>query len=166
MQLVDNTVEKWYEDNFNMAPAKELSKEQFEFMISLLTRSESDIQVSLDGLRNMPDGDHHLFGFDVITKRCQWLGLEMDLKSRVYLGAFVCETPGEITMYLAIIMAKLKNKEKKVVFDGNFCKELFPWGMYSKEDLSKGWDAQKSPKGSNNLDNELCYTSLTTKQNE
>lgn len=93
------------------------------------------------------------FGYKVASKRSEFVGLPLNPYAVILLCS-LCDTPGEMVMYIYYIRAKSKNGIGTVTLTVRDIVRMFIKGFPSKTDLNTLWDKQKV-KGLNLLDMEV-----------
>ena len=101
---------------------------------------------------------------EAMEKRIEFaLTADIDKAIQVFLVMFLEGNVGRCMIYLFYVQwwAK-KNNKRKVTFD-DFCKNIFPLGFPSADDIRPLWDAQKATSGINYIDVPEASTSIQFK---
>lgn len=91
------------------------------------------------------------FLYKVIESRAKHIGLELSDSAKIFL-MFLCQSPGNVVMYLCA----LRSKEKRV--DMAVLTNYFPMGFPNENSLGDLWDAQKGYVNGEKCDN--CLDTL------
>jgi hypothetical protein len=119
------------------------SSEFFKFDPNPMTEQQSKSMISLFFLEKenkVPDEVKSTFEYRVTKSRAEYLGLEITDAAALML-AILCQSPGEIVMYLVAIRSKTKS------FNMEDLSNIFPMGFPSHIYLGKMWDKQKIKTG-------------------
>ncbi len=146
----ENAVEKYFCEPFDKAQRVPMSKESTEFLMWLL-RSEK--------LRDFTEKKKP-FIMKVIESRLKtWFSFSIRDSRLTLFIAIISKTPGTAIMYLTYLQYWCKKNETEEIDLNKFCREIFPMGFLSKEDLEKIWDGQKVLREKEGSDNLLDYQS-------
>ena len=131
----------------NNRPNTPLTEEETRVLMNILLSQDKNLNINIDELdKNSKIYAHfnpliNSFQAQVFLKRLQGLStIKMSLGALIML-VFYMETPGSSVMYAYYIHTKLA--PNTLVNMNVFSTDLFPWGMFSKEQLKNIWDAQK-----------------------
>lgn len=97
-----------------------------------------------------------VFNCQVIETKLKFHTIKLEDKLKIYLSS-LCETPGEIVMYLWWLQWWGFSNNKMTITIQDFNTLIFPMGYFSREDLHIAWNAQKVDRDSITSDNLLDY---------
>lgn len=140
-------IDKAYKDN---RPETEMSHEDFILCGTILNSKQPEMNVDITKLNKNSEIYIHFmdliesFSAQVFLKR-----LESLTKLKISLGALIMlfltiEGPGNAIMVLYYLYNKLK--PNTLISMDVYCKEAFPWGMFSEEQFETIWAVQKKQK--------------------
>ena len=140
-------IDKAFKENI---PETEMSKEDFIILATILQSKQPEMNMDVNKLSKNSETYKHFkdliesFSVQVFLKR-----LESLTKLKISLGALIMlfltiEGPGEAVMVVYYLYRKL---QPNTLIDMDvYCKQAFPWGMFSKEQFETIWDLQKKQK--------------------
>lgn len=145
-----DAVEKYFCQPFEKLSKHPMSDELSKMMITLLF-SKKEISIPEKEkpflLKVIETRIKHSFTFTILDIR---------------LSFFLCvlsQTPGTAIMYLTYLQYWAKNHQLKVITFDDFCKDIFPMGFPSDEDLHQLWISIKVKRENGGSDNLLDYQS-------
>ena len=154
-------IEEYVYNFLNTLPKSPMTQEQSKMFISISLIDDKGAAALVNQIRADANGKAMLFLFDIMTNRMATLPIELDVRSRAWLTLTgICETPGEVVIYLAYLTCWAAEKGKKVVTFDDLVYGPFAMGIFTRESLTMAWDNQKvSPPTAGNSDNLLDYSS-------
>lgn len=131
----------------NNSPHTELTEEETKVLLSIILSKEESLNIDINQLDKKSEIYVHFkplidsFQAQVFLKRLEGLStVKMSLGALIMLLQYM-NSAGSCVMYAYYIHSKLA--PNTLVDMDTFSIKLFPWGMFSREQLNSIWDAQK-----------------------
>lgn len=133
----------------------ELNKEEFEFLLFLLSQKDEDSPNPKD-----------IFGMDWQYKAIEFrltkvLNLNSDKRFKIFLVYLTNGSIGELMMYCYYIKYLCNKLDVDKVTIELFAQKLFPKGVFGEGDLKSAWELQKVQKYKDGTDNLIDYISAS-----
>lgn len=140
MKLEPTAVEEWAKE-FERAKKRQLTKEETIMCMNALF-SEDKLNEDKEVLELL-EGKSNLSIATVVHKRVNACHTYTITPTVALLSEIVAKSFGDSTMFCAYFQYKAHQLGIKTINAEIFCRDIFPWGVPTEDELQRLWDLQK-----------------------